>query len=128
MSLHLFTSGSRVPALPRYRPTTWDAIDMGRRISSSLDQRSVICLAKFPKGNDQLRTIYYIIPGLNHLFTLTVPVGLGSRFGLHCSATRLPPDHQLNYDNSPECGSLLPTLPLTFLEEQEDTLLFHSFH
>lgn len=47
---------------------------------------------KFPKGKDQLRTIYHIIPGLNHLFTLTVPTGLGSRFGLRSSATKLPLD------------------------------------
>lgn len=76
---------------------------------------------KFPKGNNQLRTIYHIIPGLNHLFTFTVPIGLGSRFGLHCSAIRLPLDSQLDYGNSRECGSLLPALPPPLLEEQEDT-------
>lgn len=79
---------------------------------------------KLPKGNYQSRAIYRIISGLNHLFTLTMPAGLG--FGLHGSATRLPLD-QLDYGNSCECWSLLLALPPPFLEEQEDTLLGHSF-
>lgn len=33
---------------------------------------------KFPKGSYQSRATYHIIPGLNHLFMLTMPAGLGS--------------------------------------------------